>query len=146
MKATAEYVDSALSKVYRDPGIRSGTSQKSQYREKGRCMPGNSHGREDRRDYLRLEYQSEERPQMTNKDQKFQVLDMSRTGLRIRNDKEIKPEDWVTGQLALASGQLLDVEGTVQWKHDNEFGLLLTDLIPAAIFEKERIYVISHRL
>lgn len=109
-------------------------------------MPGNSHGREDRRDYLRLEYQPEERPQMTNKGQKFQVLDMSRTGLRIRNDKEIKPEDWVTGQLALASGQLLDVEGTVQWKHDNEFGLLLTDLIPAAIFEKERIYVISHRL
>ncbi|MEE8399238.1 MAG: PilZ domain-containing protein [Desulfobacterales bacterium] len=100
---------------------------------------------DSRRNYLRLEYQPEERPPITNRDQTFQVLDISRTGIRIWNDGEIKPKDRIRGQLTLVSGQVLDVEGTVEWKYDNEFGLSLTHLIPASVLEKERTYVISHR-
>jgi len=96
---------------------------------------------QDSREYFRLVYLPGERPALKIGKHEFKVLDISQGGLRFLNDKKIRLKDWANGKLTLSCGEQLKVAGRVEWEHDSEFGLLLRDSLPAAIIEKERLFV-----
>jgi len=97
----------------------------------------------DKREYYRLVYLEEERPTLKIGRYAFPVMDISQGGLRFLNPKTVKLEEWVKGKLSLSCGEVIPLEGRIEWMHDDEFGLLLNNPISATAMEKERLFL-SH--
>jgi len=95
----------------------------------------------DKREYYRLVYLEEERPVLKIGRHAFRVMDISQGGLRFLNPKTVRLDEWVKGKLSLSCGEIIPLEGRIEWMHDDEFGLLLDTPISATAMEKERLYL-----
>ena len=95
----------------------------------------------DKREFYRLIYLDEERPTLKIGRNAFRVMDISQGGLRFLNPKNVKLADWVQGKLSLTCGDLIKLEGRIDWVQDDEFGLQLKDPLTATIMERERLFI-----
>ena len=96
---------------------------------------------QDKREYYRLIYLDNERPSIKIGRYAFKVMDVSQGGLRFLNPKHVKLAEWVKGKLSLSCGDLIEMEGRIEWVQDDEFGLFLKEPLTSAILEKERLFV-----
>ncbi len=96
----------------------------------------------ERRTYFRIMYPSAKRPLFRVGKKMFEIGDISQGGIRFFNGKETKLGQWVRGTVRFLYGESIDVEGTIEWEQDNQFGLLLKHLIPSTMMEKEQKCVI----
>ena len=97
-------------------------------------------GTEGRR-YPRAEYLNIERPRLKIQKHQFEVLDISKIGLKFLNDKEVNLSEYISGELTFLCGESIAIEGSLIWEQDDDFGLNFNNLIPSDIIQKEELYI-----
>jgi hypothetical protein len=95
----------------------------------------------ERRKDSRTEYLNIERPRLKIGKHKFEVLDISQRGLKFLNDKEVNLSEYISGKLTFLCGESIDIEGSLIWEQDDDFGLYLKNHIPSDIIQKEELYI-----
>ena len=75
--------------------------------------PDQGYSGEDRRRYFRVEYPSEDRPQLKVGDTMFDVLDISERGLRFTAPEGAKFGEWVKGFITFHDQKTMEVEGKI---------------------------------
>ena len=95
-------------------------------------------GRE-RRKYFRIVYQTGKRPILKIKSQQFQIIDISRNGLRLLDESGFeKDDDPIKFRAIFLDGESFDLEGYVVWQKRDEFGLKLKTFFPTGRIEREK--------
>ena len=95
----------------------------------------------ERRRDSRTEYLNTERPILKIGKHKFEVLDISQIGLKFLNDKEVNLSEYISGNLTFLCGESIDIEGSLIWGQDDDFGLYLKNHIPSDMIQKEELYI-----
>ena len=95
----------------------------------------------ERRRDSRTEYLNVERPILKIGKHKFEVLDISQIGLKFLNDKEVNLSEYISGNLTFLCGESIDIEGSLIWEQDDDFGLYLKNHIPSDMIQKEDLYI-----
>ncbi|MBW1754046.1 MAG: PilZ domain-containing protein [Deltaproteobacteria bacterium] len=67
----------------------------------------------ERRNYLRREYKSKERPTLKIGKIEFEVIDISERGLKFINKQKINLEGWVSGTLTLSNNRSIAIDGII---------------------------------
>jgi hypothetical protein len=73
---------------------------------------------------------------------KFEVDDLSESGIRFINWEQVKLYKNIQGVLTFLYGESIEVKGSIVWQENSLVGFLLEDLIPSAKFIKEQQYLI----
>jgi hypothetical protein len=79
----------------------------------------------ERRNYLRREYKSKERPTLKIGKIEFEVIDISERGLKFINKKKINLKGWVSGTLTLSNSRSIEIDGIIIRKKNSEIGMHL---------------------
>ena len=82
--------------------------------------------RTDRRQCLRIEYRSSERPVLQVGKSKFEILDLNEKGLAMQlsnNAEGMELKDNVIGLILFKSGWQVGIEGHVKWNNENVVGI-----------------------
>ena len=95
----------------------------------------------ERRKDPRTAYLSIERPRLKIGKHKFEVLDISQIGLKFLNNKEVNLSEYISGKLTFLCGESIDIEGSLIWEQDDDFGLYLKNHIPSDMIQKEELYI-----
>ena len=95
----------------------------------------------ERRRYPRTEYLNLEGSRLKIGKHRFEVLNISQSGLNFLNDAEILFPDYISGELTFLCSEPIAVEGFVTWEQDDDFGLYLKNLMPSDIIQKEELYI-----
>ena len=99
-------------------------------------------GISEKRSYIRIAYNQEHRPVLKVKNFKFEVDDLSESGIRFVNSEKVKLYKDIEGILTFLYGESIVIKGSITWQENSLVGLLLKDLIPSAKFLKEQQYLI----
>jgi hypothetical protein len=106
--------------------------------QEGAEMGSNYYNGSEKRNYIRIVYKPNQRPILKVKQHEFEVSDISATGLRLLNDKNIQlGEDWINLTAILLDGEAIEMEGKIVWKKNDEFGLRLRTFIPTSVISKQ---------
>ncbi len=107
-------------------------------------MENNTNGKLERRNILRLLYESDDNTVLNFDNNKFEIADISEGGIRFFNkDKHPFPQQ-VKGSVLFLNGSSLVIDGTLEWEEDDQVGISLNPYIQAAVIEKEKKYMILH--
>ena len=96
----------------------------------------------NRRTYIRLSYAPDRRPTLFLGNDRFDIIDISESGIRLHNPRRILLPEAFQSQVKLLCGAVLDVRAEVQWRENGEVGVSLTELIPADAIQKEQRHLI----
>lgn len=96
----------------------------------------------EKRSYIRIVYNQEHRPVLKVKNFKFEVDDLSESGIRFVNSEKVKLYKNIQGVLTFLCGESIVIKGTIVWQENSLVGLLLKHLIPSAKFLKEQQYLV----
>jgi hypothetical protein len=96
----------------------------------------------EKRSYIRIVYNQELRPILKVKNFKFEVDDLSESGIRFVNSKKAKLYKDIQGVLTFLYGESIVIKGSIVWQENSLIGLLLKHLIPPAKFLKEQQHLI----
>ena len=99
-------------------------------------------GISEKRSYIRIAYNQEHRPVLKIKNFKFEVDDLSESGIRFVNSGKVKLYKDIEGVLTFLYGESIVIKGSIVWQENSVVGLLLKHLIPSAKFLKEQQYLI----
>ena len=99
-------------------------------------------GISEKRSYIRIAYNQEHRPVLKVKNFKFEVDDLSESGIRFVNSEKVKLYKDIEGILTFLYGESIVIKGSIAWQENSLVGLLLKHLIPSAKFLKEQQYLI----
>ena len=99
-------------------------------------------GISEKRSYIRIAYNQEHRPVLKIKNFKFEVDDLSESGIRFVNSEKVKLYKDIEGVLTFLYGESILIKGSIVWQENSVVGLLLKHLIPSAKFLKEQQYLI----
>ena len=99
-------------------------------------------GISEKRSYIRIAYNQEHRPLLKVKNFKFEVDDLSESGIRFVNSKKVKLYKDIEGVLTFLYGESIVIKGSIVWQENSVVGLLLKHLIPSAKFLKEQQHLI----
>lgn len=93
----------------------------------------------ERRDHFRIIYSRNRRPFLQVKDQRFEVVDISESGLKALNRSGRRLDsDWIHLTAVFLGGQRMDLIGRIVWSRGEEFGLRLRSFFPSTFLEKEK--------
>ena len=92
----------------------------------------------NRRTYIRVTYAPDRRPTLMLEDVRFDIIDISESGIRLHNPRHAVLPGSFQARVQLLGGRGLDVRVEMQWQENGEVGLSLAELLPAAIIEKEQ--------
>ncbi len=95
----------------------------------------------ERRKDPRTEYSNIEGARLKIGEHEFEVLDISQIGLKSLNNEEANLSRYFRGKLTFLCGESMDIEGSLVWEQDNDFGLYLKNPIPSDIIQKEELYI-----
>jgi hypothetical protein len=95
----------------------------------------------ERRKYPTTVFLNIEGPRLKIGKHKFEVLDISQKGLNFLNDKEVNLSEYIRGKLTFLCGESIDIEGSLIWEQDDDFGLYLKNHIPSDMIQKEDLYI-----
>ena len=100
-------------------------------------------GTYEKRKYIRIVYDQKHRSILKVNNFKFEVDDLSESGIRFINWEKVKLYKNIKGVLTFLCGESVVVKGNIVWEENSLVGLVLDHLIPSAIFIKEQQYLIS---
>jgi len=100
-------------------------------------------GTYEKRKYIRIVYDQKHRSILKINNFKFEVDDLSESGIRFINWEKVKLYKNIKGVLTFLCGESVVVKGSIVWEENSLVGLVLDHLIPSAIFIKEQQYLIS---
>ena len=100
-------------------------------------MEKNQYKGPERRCYNRIKYNPKERAKLQIQTLVFEVVDISENGLRFINDKEIALDKSIRGVLNFLHGVSVNIEGSLVWEKENEFGVQFKILIPSEMITNE---------
>lgn len=92
----------------------------------------------NRRTYIRLAYAPGRRPVLIMGDARFDVIDISESGIRFYNPEHRPLGQSFSARVQLLGGGTIDIAAEVQWQQNGEVGISLADDIPAAVLKKEQ--------
>ncbi|MBI9082578.1 MAG: PilZ domain-containing protein [Desulfobacterales bacterium] len=93
----------------------------------------------ERRDHFRIVYSPKSRPILKVKDQRFEVVDISESGLKALNRAGRRLDsDWIRLTAVFLEGEHIDLIGKIVWAEGDEFGLRLKNFFPATVINKEK--------
>ena len=96
----------------------------------------------ERRSYARVVYKPKMRPHVTIGDSEYEVLDINEGGMRFANLDHKAFNERLNGLMTLLNGDVIEIDGNVEWQENGEVGLSFEYLIPSAIIEKEQRHII----
>lgn len=96
----------------------------------------------EKRKYIRIVYDQKHRSILKVNNFKFEVDDLSESGIRFINWEKVKLYKNIRGVLTFLCGESVVVKGSIVWEENSLVGLVLDHLIPSAIFIKEQQYLI----
>lgn len=96
----------------------------------------------ERRGYARVVYKPKTRPCLTVGANEFEVLDINEGGMRFENLDQVPLNERLTGSMTLLNGDVVDVDGKIEWHESGEVGVSFEFLIPSEIIEKEQRHII----
>lgn len=96
----------------------------------------------NRRTYIRLAYTPGRRPNMIVADKRFDIIDISESGLRFHNPGHLPLASSFKARVTLLAGTALDVTVGIEWQENGEVGASLEQLIPAAVIREEQRRII----
>jgi hypothetical protein len=83
----------------------------------------------ERRQYSRKTYTREQRPCLKIGINEFEVIDISKNGIKFKKDKNMNIEGWVQGTVIFKDSSFVAFDGIVVRNRDGEIGLHLIDPI-----------------
>jgi len=92
----------------------------------------------EKREYARLVYPSMMRPKLKVSENEMDVIDISEKGIKFRKAEHQKIAECINGTAVLLSGKSIVISGKIVWEHDNEIGLLTTQIKESIIIEEIR--------
>ncbi|MCF8067068.1 MAG: hypothetical protein K9L30_00630 [Desulfobacterales bacterium] len=107
-------------------------------------MGNNDFNRQDRRNYSRIIYQPGNRASLIMGSRIFEVMDITESGVRFINENPLPPETAISGSILFLNGEMVDIEGKVEWQEEGEVGMSLSALIPSQILKQESRHLIVH--
>jgi len=111
-------------------------------RQKDHVMETNSYQGPERRNYARIVYKPKIRPFLTVGTDEFEVLDINEGGMRFENLDKVLFNARLVGSMTLLNGDVIEIDGKVEWQENGEVGLSFEFLIPSDIIEKEQRHII----
>ncbi len=109
---------------------------------KGAPMENEPHKGLERRHYLRIVYKPNDRPRLRIDSREFEVEDISDTGIRFVNDRNVALKKTFNGILTFLDGNTIRVEGKIEWEQDTGVGVSLKHPISPEIILKEQRHII----
>ena len=91
-----------------------------------------------RRSYIRLAYPPGRRPTLMMAGERFDVIDISESGLRFHNPARLPLADSFRARVRLLSGGALDIDADLEWQQNGEVGVSLAELIPQSVIREEQ--------
>jgi len=107
-------------------------------------MGNNNFSGPDRRNYSRIVYQPGNRASLIVGSQIYEVMDITESGIRFINENPLAPETEISGSILFLNGEMVDVEGLVEWQEEGEVGMSLSEFIPAKVIQQESRHIIVH--
>ena len=83
----------------------------------------------EKRKHERKNFQEDQRPLLKIGIQEFEVIDISREGIRFVNDKAMHYKGWVNGEVVFPNLKSVEIDGIVVRQQDGDFGLHLVNAI-----------------
>jgi hypothetical protein len=93
---------------------------------------------ENRRRHFRLEYPPGQRPVFNVRKYRFDVVDISQSGLRFVNDQEARFGKWLNGVIVFPDGESIEKEARVVWNYKNVYGIEFLTRIPFKIMLEQQ--------
>jgi len=97
----------------------------------------------ERRSYHRVAYPPQKRGQLAVGSYAFDVIDISKQGIRFLNPGKVKLSEWIGATITLQDGSSLAVEGKIVWTDDHLLGMQLLNPIPYNHILNEQCYLIQ---
>jgi len=110
--------------------------------QKDKMMETDSYKGPERRNYARIVYKPKLRPCLTVGARELEVLDINEGGMRFENLDKVAFNDRLAGSMTLLNGDVIEIDGKVEWQENGEVGLSFEFLIPSDIIEKEQRHII----
>lgn len=92
----------------------------------------------NRRTYIRLSYAPGRRPTLMMAGDRFDIIDISESGIRLHNPRQVELPGSFQARMQLLGGVVLDVRADVQWQENDEAGVSLVELIPGTVIKEEQ--------
>ena len=98
---------------------------------------------EERRKFFRVLYPASLRPMFLAFSKQYPVMDISERGIRFLDAPTGHVPEWLTGKLVLKGNRVLELEGEVVRKCEDEIGVFLLTFIPYKIILEEQRQLIN---
>ena len=118
------------------------TRERSINTHKDIAMDTDSYKGPERRNYARIVYKPKMRPRLTVGTKEYEVLDINEGGMRFENLNHETFIERLNGSMTLLNGDVVEIDGKVEWQENGEVGLSFEFLIPSKIIEKEQRHII----
>jgi len=105
-------------------------------------MDMDGHAEREKRSYIRIVYNPGKRPRLAARDTDFEVTDISEGGIRFLNSAAVDLPEFIKGTITFLDDETIEIDGKVEWQQQNEVGISLKYMIPAATIEKEQRHII----
>ncbi|MFH1985503.1 MAG: PilZ domain-containing protein [Pseudomonadota bacterium] len=92
----------------------------------------------NRRTYIRLAYGPGRRPALLTADARFEIIDISESGIRFHNPSRLPLAQSFQARISLLGGGAIDIDADVQWQQNGEVGISLAEPLPAALIKEEQ--------
>ncbi len=96
------------------------------------------HSETDRRQYIRIAYETDRKPALVVNGDRLKVLDLSQTGVRVLKRGNRCLEKSFQARLELLTGEAVAVDAVIEWEENNQLGIRLAPPIPPELFSRER--------
>ena len=107
-------------------------------------MGNNDFSGQDRRNYSRIIYQPGNRASLIVGSQIYEVMDITESGVRFINENPLSPDTAISGSILFLNGEMVEIEGKVEWQEEGEVGMSLSEFIPANVIKQESRHLIVH--
>jgi hypothetical protein len=79
----------------------------------------------EKREHRRMTFAKDRRPLLLIGAQEFEVVDISRKGIRLANDRPVASKGWINGTLKFPDHQSVEIDGIVVRQKDGNMGIHL---------------------
>ncbi len=105
-------------------------------------MDMDGHAEREKRSYIRIVYNPGKRPRLAACGAEFDVTDISEGGIRFLNSAAVALPEFIKGAITFLDDETIEIDGKVEWQQQNEVGISLKYMIPAATIVKEQRHII----
>jgi hypothetical protein len=91
----------------------------------------------EKRSHFRVVYEPNKRPLLIIGENVFEVMDISQTGVRFLNHKDVVLAGNIEGRITFNDGDPMEVSGNIEWKKAEQMSMVFSIAIPHSFIKKE---------